>query len=43
VDHTTIHRWSLKMLPVLAAVFRCRKRPVGNSWRMEESVPQQAA
>ena len=37
VDHATIHRWSLKMLPVLAAVFRTRKRPVGSSWRMDEA------
>jgi len=24
VDHATVHRWSLKMLPVLAKVFRQR-------------------
>ena len=29
VDHATVHRWALKILPVLAAVFRRRKRPVG--------------
>jgi hypothetical protein len=28
VDHATVHRWALKMLPVLAAVFRARKRSV---------------
>jgi len=27
VDHATVHRWSLKMLPV----FRRRKHPVGCS------------
>ena len=37
VDHSTLHRWSIKMLPVLAAVFRRRKRPVGRSWRMDET------
>src|ERR1035437_4317918 len=37
VDHSTIHRWSLKILPVLAATFRRRKRPVGLSWRMDET------
>ena len=31
VDHTTVHRWAIKMLPVLAAVFRRRKRPVSSS------------
>ena len=37
VDHATIHRWSIKMLPALAAVFGRRKRPVGSSWRMDET------
>jgi transposase-like protein len=37
VDHATVHRWALKMLPVLAAVFRRRKRPVGSSWRVDET------
>ena len=37
VDHATIHRWSLKMLPILAAMFRTVKRPVGCSWRMDEA------
>ena len=37
VDHSTLHRWSIKMLPVLATVFRRRKRAVGRSWRMDET------
>jgi putative transposase len=37
VDHSTLHRWSIKMLPVLAAAFCQRKRPVGRSWRMDET------
>ena len=37
VDHATVHRWSLKMLPVLAKVFRRRKHPVGRSWRVDET------
>jgi len=37
VDHATVHRWALKMLPVLAAVFRRRKLPVGASWRVDET------
>ena len=37
VDHATIHRWSLKILPVPARVFRRCKRPVGTSWRMDET------
>ncbi|RYE48511.1 MAG: IS6 family transposase [Hyphomicrobiales bacterium] len=37
VDHATVHRWAIKILPVLAAMFRRRKRPVGTSWRMDET------
>jgi transposase-like protein len=33
VDHSTVHRWAIKLLPVLAKAFRRRKRPVGKSWR----------
>ena len=37
VDHATVHRWALKIVPILAKVFRGRKRPVGKSWRMDET------
>lgn len=37
VDHSTVHNWALKILPALAKVFRRRKRPVGKSWRMDET------
>ena len=40
VDHSTLHRWSIKMLPGLAGLagaLRRRKRPVGLSWRMDET------
>src|ERR1700692_4524014 len=30
VDHSTVHRWALKLLPVLEKAFRLRKRPVAN-------------
>ncbi len=36
-DHATVHRWALKVLPVLAGEFRQRKRAVGASWRMDET------
>jgi len=29
VDHTTVHRWAVKMLPVLTLMLRRRKCPVG--------------
>jgi transposase-like protein len=37
VDHATVHRWAIKILPVLAAVFRRHKRQTGSSWRMDET------
>ena len=36
-DHATVHRWAIKLLPALALVFRRRKRPIGGSWRMDET------
>ena len=36
-DYSTVHRWALKILPVMALIFRRRKRPVGTSWRMDET------
>src|ERR1700731_4542545 len=43
VDHSTVHRWALQLLPVLEKALRRRKRPVGKSWRMDEtySTPSQ--
>ncbi|WP_255209035.1 IS6 family transposase [Paraburkholderia youngii] len=37
VDHSTVHRWAIKLLPALEKVFRVRKRPVGKSWRVDET------
>ena len=37
VDHATVHRWAVKILPIMAAIFRRRKRPVGLSWQMDET------
>ena len=37
VDHATIHRGALKMLPILAWVCRRRKSAVGRSGRMDET------
>ena len=37
VDYSTIHRRAIKMLLVLAAVCRRRKRPVGKRLRMDET------
>jgi transposase-like protein len=37
VDHSTIHRWTLRLMPVLERTFRKRKAIVGTSWRMDET------
>jgi transposase-like protein len=37
VDHSTVHRWTVKLLPVLEKTFRRHKRTVGKSWRMDET------
>jgi putative transposase len=37
VDHSSVHRWVIKLLPVFEKAFRNRKRPVGKSWRVDET------
>ncbi|NPD69873.1 IS6 family transposase (plasmid) [Lichenicola cladoniae] len=37
VDHTTLHRWVFRYVPLLEKAFVDRKRPVGGSWRMDET------
>ena len=37
VDHSSINRWAIRFLPTLEKVFRKHKRPVGVSWRMDET------
>jgi putative transposase len=37
VDHSTINRWVIQYSPQLAVAFHRRKRPVGVSWRMDET------
>src|SRR5882672_7765149 len=37
VDHSTVHRWAIKLLPVLEKAFRRCKRAVGKRWRMDET------
>jgi len=40
VDHSTLNRWVIKYAPEFEKVFRRRQRPVGRSWRLDESVPR---
>jgi transposase-like protein len=37
VDHSSVHRWVIKLVPLLEKAFRKQKRPVGKSWRMDET------
>ena len=37
VDHSTLHRWVLKYVPLLEKVSLARKRPVSGSWRINET------
>ena len=37
VDHSTLNRWVVKYVPLLDQQMRARKRPVGASWRLDET------
>ena len=43
LDHSTVQKWVVHYAPQLENAFRKRKKPVSISWRMDESVPLQAA
>ncbi|EFR2683607.1 IS6 family transposase [Salmonella enterica] len=37
VNHSTIHRWIIRLVPVLDKAFRRHKYAVGRRWRMDET------
>ena len=37
VDHSSINRWAIRFLPLIEKMARKHKRPVGGSWRMDET------
>ena len=37
VDHATMHRWVITESPLLDKASQRRKRPVGRSWRLDET------
>ena len=37
VDHSTLHRWIIRLVPFLDKVFRRYKRRPGGRWRMDET------
>ena len=40
VDHSTVQKWVVHYAPQLEQIFRKRKKPVGKSWRMDETYIQ---
>ncbi|WP_129019436.1 IS6 family transposase [Yersinia enterocolitica] len=37
VDHSRLHRWVIRLVPLLNKAFRRHKRSVGSRWRMDET------
>jgi transposase-like protein len=37
VDHLTVHRWIIVLVPLFEKAFRSQKRPVGRSWRKDDA------
>lgn len=37
IDHATLQRWLIRFVPLIDKEVRKRKRPVGSSWRMDET------
>ena len=37
VDHSTVHRWVIRLVPLLDKAFRRHKRTGGRRWRMDET------
>ncbi|MGL5421775.1 MAG: IS6 family transposase [Serratia fonticola] len=37
VDHSILHRWVIRLVPLLDKAFRRHKRAVGRHWRMDET------
>lgn len=37
VDHSTLHRWVIRLVPLLDKAFRRHKRAVRRRWRMDET------
>ena len=37
VDHSSINRWAIRFLPLIEKMARRYKRPLGGSWRMDET------
>ena len=37
VDHATVQRWVYKFTPLIETTFKTRRKPVGKSWRLDET------
>jgi putative transposase len=42
IDHTTLNRWVVKFLPLIAASAQARKKPTAVSWWMDETYTKVA-
>src|ERR1700709_2205030 len=43
VDHSAVHRWVLKLVPLFEKTFRKHKLPVGKSWRRMKRISRSKA
>ncbi len=37
IDHSTLQRWVIRFVPLIDQMVRKSKKPVGSSWRMDET------
>ena len=37
IDHATLQRWLIRFVPLIDQEVRKRKKPIGSSWRMDET------
>lgn len=37
VDHSTLHRWGIRLIPLVDKAFLRYKRPVGRCWHVDET------
>lgn len=37
VDHSTLHRWVLRLVPLITKAFRRYKRPISQKWHIDET------
>jgi len=38
VDHSSVHRWVIRLAPLFEKTFRRHKHPLGKRWTMDETI-----